>query len=155
MQRSKFAKTLIKRRLNGLCAQFERHTGRFCCHRPICVPILGTVSVKMTGWRDKRGDNRSDDEKRNVLRGVTRGVTLLTFNGGLFLGVNTEKRVFLGAKMCYRGGLIPYFTGLFWTNKSVQMPCLSGFCVYLQCKTTKKVCVCVLIIVLPTSRWSF
>lgn len=57
----------------------------------------------MTGWRDKRGDNRSDDEKRNVLRGVTRGVTLLAFNGGLFLGVNTEKRVFLGQKCVIRG----------------------------------------------------
>lgn len=96
MRRNEIAKTLIKRRLNGLCAQFERHTGRFCVHATICTPILEAGNVKNMGWSDKRGDKRSDEEKRNVLRGVTRGVTLLTFIFG-FLGVlNAEKRTFLG-----------------------------------------------------------
>ena len=81
----------------------------------------------MTGWRDKRGDNRSDDEKRNVLRGVTRGVTLLTFNGGLFLGVNTEKRVFLGQKCVIRGGLFHILRGYFGLIKVCRCLVCRGF----------------------------
>lgn len=127
MRKGENVKTLIKRRLNGLCVQFERHTGRFCVHATICTPILEAGNVKNMGWSDKRGDNRSDDEKRNVLRGVTRGVTLLTFNRGDFGVFNAEKRVFLWQKCVIRGGLFHFLRGYFGLIKVCRCLVCRGF----------------------------
>ena len=96
MRRNEIAKTLIKRRLNGLCAQFERHTGRFCVHATICTPILEAGNVKKTGWECVWGCVWGCVAKRNVTIGGAFGGAFLTFNCGDFGVFNAEKRMFLG-----------------------------------------------------------